>query len=325
MNKYLRIAVSALLLGFFAWKTNWSEVGDKFANLRVEMWFAAVGFLILAQIASARRWQRFAEELRFQRTFQQYCSLYFIGTYFNLMLPTAVGGDVVRVLHLDGKSGRKWAALASVFLERLNGLLVLIAVACVGVLLAPADLPWWIPASVWGIAAGAVLGMASIPLTRNMRILPDQRREQMQMAWDLLRSPKTLAETTFMSILVQLAGVAIVACVGAGLGLDVPLAYYCVLGPLVSLLTLLPVSFNGMGLREGGTVVFLAPLGVDQSAALTLAFLWFAVNVAVSLLGGLVYLVGVDAVSPVTEGTNDHGLVDRNPDQGREGQPAQAA
>jgi uncharacterized membrane protein YbhN (UPF0104 family) len=325
VNKFLRLAVSAGLLGLLGWKTDWSEVGVKFADLHVEMWFAAVGFLVLAQVASARRWQRFAEELRFERTFQQYCSLYLVGTYFNLMLPTSVGGDVVRVLYLDGKSGRRWAALASVFLERLNGLLVLIAVACVGILLAPSDLnlPWWIPASVWGIAACATLGMASIPLTRNMRILPDQRREQLLLAWDLLRSPKLLTETTFMSVLVQLAGAAIVACVGAGLGLDVPLAYYCVLGPLVSLLTLLPVSFNGMGLREWGTVVFLAPLGVDKSTALTLAFLWFAVNVAVSLLGGLVYLVGAEA--PVTEGTNDHGFVDRNPDQGREGQPAQAA
>ena len=171
-----------------------------------------------------------------------------------------------------------------------------------------------------------MLGMASIPLVKNWRVLPEARRQQLQLAWDLLRAPKMLAETTLMSALVQLAGVAILCCLSAGLGLEVPFAYYCVLGPMVSLLTLLPVSFNGMGFREGGTVVFLAPLGVDQSTALTLAFLWFAVNVAVSLLGGLVYLVGAGAVSPTMEGTaNDHGLVDRNPDQGREGQPAEAA
>lgn len=325
MNKYLRIAVSVLLLGFFAWKTNWSEVGAKFANLHFEMWFAAVGFLVLAQIASARRWQRFAEELRFERTFQQYCSYYFIGTYFNLVLPTSVGGDVVRVWHLDANSGRKWAALASVFLERVNGLLVLIALACVGILMAPADLPWWIPASVWGIAGCATLGVVTIPLTRNMRILSDQRREQVLLAWDLLRAPKLLTETTIMSALVQVGGVVILWCLGRSLELDVPITYYAVLGPMVSLLTLLPVSVNGMGFREGGTVLFLAPLGVDQATALTLAFLWFSINVTVSLLGGLVYLVGIDAVPSVTEGTNDHGLVDRNPDQGREGQPAQAA
>ena len=330
MNKYLRIAISAALLGFFAWKTNWTEVGAKFAHLHFEMWFAAVGFLILAQIASARRWQLFAQELRFDRTIQQYCSYYFVGTYFNLMLPTSVGGDVVRVLHLDGKSGRKWAAFASVFLERLNGLLVLIALACVGILMAPADLPWWIPASVWGIAGCAALGMASIPLVKNWRLLPEARRQQLQLAWDLLRAPKLLTETTIMSVLVQLAGVAILCCISVGLGLNVPFAYYCVLGPMVSLLTLLPVSVNGMGFREGGTVLFLAPLGVDDATALTLAFLWFAVNVAVQLTRRRLVSTSSGptrrgASEVVTEGTNDHGLNDRNPDQGREGQPAQAA
>ena len=75
----------------------------------------------------------------FERTLQQYSAYYFIGMYFSLLLPTSVGGDVMRVWYLERQIGRKWAALASVFLERLNGLLVLIAVACVGVLFAPSE------------------------------------------------------------------------------------------------------------------------------------------------------------------------------------------
>jgi energy-coupling factor transporter transmembrane protein EcfT len=93
-------------------------------------------------------------------------------------------------------------------------------------------------------------------------------------------------------MLVQIAAVLILWCLGNGLGVDVPVTYYCVLVPLVSLLMLLPISVNGMGVREGGTVLLLMPLGVDESAALTLAFLWFTTGVAVSLLGGVVYLFG---------------------------------
>jgi hypothetical protein len=76
-----------------------------------------------------------------------------------------------------------------------------------------------------------------------------------------------------------------------------------------------------MGVREGAMVVFLAPLGVSQGTALTLAFLWFAVFAAVSLAGGLVYLFGHFPVPAVRagadEGQGDHGPVDRDPDQGR--------
>jgi uncharacterized membrane protein YbhN (UPF0104 family) len=292
VRKYVRIAVSALLLSLIAWRTNWSEVGDKFAHLRFDLWFAAVGLYLLAQIASARRWQLFAKELRFEHTLPQYCAYSFIGLFFSLFLPTLVGGDVMRVWYLNGQSGRKWAAAASVILERINGLLILIATACVGVLISPVDLPWWIVGSVWGIAACACVGLVSTPILQRWQTLSLDWRRQLQMFLDLLCFPKLLVESSVMSILVQIAGVLILWCLGIGLGLDVPLAYYCVLVPMVTLLMLLPISVNGMGVREGGTVLFLAPLGVGESAALTLAFLWFATGIAVSLVGGVVYLFG---------------------------------
>lgn len=334
MSKFIRIAVSAVLLTWIAWRTDWSIVGAKFANLNVGWWLAAVGILILGQFASAKRWQLFAQELRFKRSLPQYSAYYFIGMWFNLSLPTSVGGDVVRVWYLDGKSGRKLAALASVFLDRLNGLLVLIAVACVGILIAPTlvapnELPTWIYASVWSVAGGAVLAMAALPLLTRLKVGPLHRRQQLLTVLHLLRVPKVIAWATLMSIFVQGLGVLGLWCVGLSLGLDIPPAYYCILGPMVSLLTLLPISVNGMGVREQGTIVFLAPLAVDPASATTLAFLWFFVSVTVSLLGGLVYLFGAypkaETAPAANEGTNDHGSVDRDTDQGREGESRQAA
>jgi uncharacterized membrane protein YbhN (UPF0104 family) len=131
----------------------------------------------------------------------------------------------------------------------------------------------------------------------------------------LLRSPRTLIESSLLSLLVQTVAVLLVWCLGVGLGLDVPITYYCVVVPMVSLLMLLPISVNGMGVREGGMVLFLLPLGVEESAALTLAFLWFTAGVAVSLMGGLVYLFGtstnaVHAPGPDSSGAT--GLVASN-------------
>src|SRR5205823_4899426 len=91
---------------------------------------------------------------------------------------------------------------------------------------------------------------------------------------------------------VQLANVVLLWLIGLGLGLSVPFAYYGVVMPLVALLTLLPLSINGMGLRELGTVVLLAPLGVAAEQSATLAFLQFAAFSATSLLGGVFYLAG---------------------------------
>lgn len=339
MNKYstyLRIGVSAVLLGIIAWRTDWNVVAGKFANLNWGLWLAAVGVAVSAQGFSARRWQLFAQEMRFTRTLPQYCAYYFIGTYFNLLLPTSVGGDVVRVWYLDGKSGRKLAAFASVFLERINGLLVLIAMACVGALLTPVALPWWVHAFVGSVAGCALLGIISLPLVQHWGRLPEERRAQLKSLLDQVHAPRVLGEATAMSILVQLAGVVTLWLIGMALGLDIPVAYYCILGPMVSLLTLLPISMNGMGVRELGMVAFLAPLSVHEDMAKTLAFLWFGASVAVSLLGGLVYLSGAypkaatnsanaNADVNANEGTNENGYVDRDTDQGRAGEHKKAA
>jgi uncharacterized membrane protein YbhN (UPF0104 family) len=292
VRRYIRIAVTVLLLSVIAWRSDWSKVAEAFVGFRIEMWFAAVGLYTLAQVASARRWQLFARALRFEHSLVQCCAFSFIGMFFSLVLPTLVGGDLMRVWYLNRDTGRKWAAIASVFLERVIGLLILIATACVGVLISPVELPWWIVASVWASAGCACLGLALAPILAAWRKLPLQRRQQLRVLLDMLRAPKLLAEGSLLSLLVQAAAVFLLWCLSLGLELEIPFAYFCVLVPMVSLLMLLPISVNGMGVREGGTVLFLLPLGVAEPAALTLAFLWFTTGVAVSLMGGAVYLFG---------------------------------
>jgi uncharacterized membrane protein YbhN (UPF0104 family) len=330
VNKYVRITVSAVLLGWIAWHTNWVNVAQAFAGLRVELWLLALAILMGCQVASARRWQLLARELRFERSMRQMFVYYLIGMYFSLLLPTSVGGDVMRVWYLDGGSRRKLGALAAVLLDRLNGLLVLIAMACVAVALSPMPLPGPVVWTVWGIAGAAALGLAALPVLRRLDLLPAQRKGQLDTMIQALRAPRACAEATFWSVLVQVGNVILVWLIGVGLGIDVPLPYYFVFVPMVSLLTLVPINVAGIGVREHGVGLFLAPLGIEPDLATTLSLLWFAIFAAAGLIGGAVYLYGVyprpvGAAPDSDEGTEDHGSVDRHPDQGRAGQLDEAA
>jgi hypothetical protein len=130
---------------------------------------------------------------------------------------------------------------------------------------------------------------------------------------------------TLLSLVVQLANVVLAWLVGEGLGLHVPPLYYGVLIPLVSILTLLPISLNGMGLREGGTVLLLAPLGVSDASAVTLSLLIFAVYSAASLLGGVVYLFGRSPRFSGTEAVDHADALGGDSDQGRMRQSPTAA
>ncbi len=336
-SNVLRVAVSALLLGWIGWQTDWPNVSRAFATLRGEFWLAALGLLLVTQVVGSVRWRLFAHALRFTQSLPRMTGYAFIGNFFNLVLPTSMGGDVIRAWYLDGKSGRKLAAFASVFLDRLNGLVVLIVMACTAVLLAPVELPAWIPLCVWGCAAGGIAGLATLFLCARFGgarfgRLPVKRVRQLRTMLQLLKEPRTFLAATLLSLFVQMASVGIVWLIGQGLRAPIPTAYYWILVPMVSLLTLLPVSINGMGVREGGVVLFLAPLGVEQATALTLAFLWFLVYAAGSLLGGVVYLAGAfpkpEAAAADTAGGEEltaYGPVIGDPDQGRARQLDQAA
>ena len=327
MNKLLRFLVTGMLLGWIGWKTEWDKVQQGFAHLEVGYWLAAVGVLLASQIVSAARWKVFADQLGMRRTLRQLTGYYFIGMYFNLLLPTSVGGDVVRAWFLNARSGRKLRSVAAVLLDRLNGLGVLVMMACVGALFLPPEMPSWIGWSVAGIAAAGMFGVLSLLAIRHLGLLPANRVQQFNVMWEVVGSPRSLIATTLLSAVVQLANAALVWLIAQGLGSTVPFSYYAVLVPMVSLLTLLPISVNGMGIREEATVLFLAPWGVAKEMALTLALLWFAAHLAASMLGGLVYLFG-HFPKPNT-GTNEKevedGSVDRDPDQGREGQLGRAA
>src|SRR4029077_3153164 len=140
MNKILRFVVSGVLLLVLLWGTDWGHVRGVFADIRVAFWLAAVALYLVTQLVSAWRWQILAWPLGFRRPLWQYAGFYFIGMFFNLLLPTSVGGDVVRAWYLDGKSGRRLSAFLSVFMDRLSGLVVLVALAGLASLVSPAPL-----------------------------------------------------------------------------------------------------------------------------------------------------------------------------------------
>jgi uncharacterized membrane protein YbhN (UPF0104 family) len=330
--KRVKIAVSLVVLGWLAWRTDWRQVGETFGQLRLDLWLLAVGVYGLAQLLSSIRWQLLSRPLGFCQPLMHFLGYYFIGMFFNLMLPTSVGGDVVRAWYLDDGSGRRLAAFVSVFVERCSGLMVLLTLACAAVLFSPLTLPSWVIASVWGTVATIGLagagtwlycGSAAAETLRcgsRLAVLQSAMRNLQSAVRD---QPGLLVTTTVLSLGVQAANVVLVWLVGEAIAAPMPASYYWIVVPMVSFLQVALPSLNGHGVREGGLILFLAEVGVSQSTAVSLGFLWFAVMASVSLCGGLVYLFGR---FPRPEVNTDHDEpVGDYSDQGRAREPAAAA
>jgi uncharacterized membrane protein YbhN (UPF0104 family) len=342
VSKSWRLWGSALLVAVLAWRLDWRQVGSAFAALDVRLWVAALSVYLLAQVASSLRWLLLARPLGLVGGVGRFTAYYFIGMFFNLVLPTSVGGDVVRAWYLAHQAGpappagRRTAAFLSVLADRANGLAVLIAVACGGLWLYPVPLPTWVTATVTGMGAAALAGVSVLPLLPALQpLLPNRPRVQQVVGGTIvyLRHGRALAAATLLSLVVQLANVVIAWLIGQGLGLAVPFPYYCILMSVVAVLTLLPVSVNGMGLREWGTVLLLKPLGVGSAEAVTLALLTFAVQALASLGGCGFYLFGrfprftaaPEGTGAGVEGQGDVLSLRGGADQGRTRKPPAAA
>jgi len=227
-----------------------------------------------------------------------------------------VGGDVVRAWYLDGKPGRRTDAFVSVIADRVSGVMILLGIGLIALVFSPLDLPAWLTWIVAAMTGGTLIGLALVFVVSRSRFADAALKSdgeqvphpaggsrglwtshfgRLQSAVSRLQralfpSWRQFARTTLLSIVVQLANVLVVWLCATALGISAHASYYLILVPTVTLLTLLPISLNGMGVREWGTVVFLTPLGVESSASLTLAFLWFAAFSVPSLAGVFFYL-----------------------------------
>ena len=173
VKKKWRLLGSVVLVGVLAWRIDWAQAAGALAHAHWALWAAGLGVYLFAQAVSAVRWRMLARVQGFGGSQLRYLGYYFIGMFFNLMLPTSIGGDMLRTWYLATREGaalpaerRQAAAILSVTGDRLNGLVALIGVACVAVLCCPTPLPPWILWIVGGLTTAALVGLAAAAVGR---------------------------------------------------------------------------------------------------------------------------------------------------------------
>ena len=92
---------------------------------------------------------------------------------------------------------------------------------------------------------------------------------------------------------VQISRIFVHVLVARSLGLTVPITYFLLFVPLLAVIVSLPISLNGIGVREGAGVILFGLVGVGRAQAFSLQFTTYLVAVAVSLLGGVIFLARI--------------------------------
>ncbi|HEV3006143.1 MAG TPA: glycosyltransferase, partial [Pirellulales bacterium] len=267
------------------------------STLDVAGWLAALAVYVASQWVSAWRWSRLARGVGLRSTYRQCLRWYFEGSFFSLCLPTSIGGDVWKAWRLAGTSGERLLAGCTVLADRLAGLTALLVIGLAALAKRSFQLSLGETAVV---ALGLYLGaLAAITIALAALDWLGGRLWRWPLFGDLVfklspfgHHPAVAWEAVTWGLVVQSLNVAAVWLLGRALGLDLPTGVYAFAVPLVSLATVLPISLNGVGVREGGLAWVLASYAVPQAQAAMLGLLWTLVNMTSGLLGGIVYATG---------------------------------
>jgi glycosyltransferase 2 family protein len=297
---WLRVILSAAILAYLT-----SQIDIRTASLAVLRVEAGYLALVLGLVACDRavmilRWVLLLRASNVAIAARDAARIFLVSSFVGSFLPAGVGGDVARAYGLSRATSDSSEALASVAIDRVLGILALVAMGAVGLAAtAGAVSDWRVSATV------ALLIAASCALFWADRLvgafLPDRWRARrlgrravaLTDALSRYRSRRgALAHVFVWSVVVQLLRIVQAYYLGAGLGLTVPFRYYLVFMPVGLLMLLLPISVSGFGLPQGIIVWLMRPLGVPDERSFALSTLIVLTGLAGNLPGLVLWLRG---------------------------------
>jgi len=253
-------------------------------------------------VLSAWRWQHVLTVYGIIVPLRKLTSHYFAGQFVGNVLPSTIGGDVLRVTRLSTGIGSRRIAFGSVALERLTGFVALPILVLAGFALRPSLLDHGRAWIALALAGAAVVALVVILLVAGHPRLAGRFRDHenwmrfigaVHEGVDRMRREPGLAGQAIGTALVyQLSTIVVVWCAVHTLGVEIPTAAVLAFAPAVAMAQVLPLSISGLGVREGMLVVLLHPLGVPSGRAVAVGLLWYALMLVVSICGAPAFAVG---------------------------------
>lgn len=303
----LRISISISLL-VFLFKINNIEIADLVSALKGAdkyLFFTAFLVSLFVYIFCFYRWQMLLTTAKINIPLKRTVMSYAGGVCFSLVLPTSVGGDLVRSIDLSRHTNRPKEVVATVLLDRLSGYVGLVIMMLLAIFFG------------WGFVKDIKIVMFSALIITGVLIsilFVLFNRFIYSKVNGLLRSPDSgkirdlitgmhqemhrfrhhrivLANNVLFSLMVQLVSCLSSYIVALSLGIKISIIYFFIFMPVIGAVTLLPISIGGAGIREWMTVLLFKNVGVDIHLAAGLSLINFSFILAYGAIGGLIYVL----------------------------------
>jgi uncharacterized protein (TIRG00374 family) len=295
-----------LSLALFAYVVAKISPGDIWATLRPAepAVLAAAALLFLASnLLGSWLWGRLLKAQGVTLPYRKAASYYFVGLFFNNFFPSNIGGDIARISEASKHAENVGPAFSATLMDRLLGFL---AISLVAVLASFMTLDrFHLYAIYMAIAIAFALGLGLFASIFHRGILElvvwpfravgargvaDRISGVMDDLHGFRSHSGALLLAFAATMLIQISRILVHALVGLAIGVRVAVGYYFLFVPVLAALVSLPISLNGLGIREGAGVVLFRMAGMTSEQAFTVPFLTYLISVLISLLGGLIFV-----------------------------------
>ena len=298
----IKIVISAALLYLALRKANFSDLASRIDVASLGWLGLAIAATFLQIFIGVLRWRIVSAECGAPLPIRQAMRYNLIGSFFNQTLPSSIGGDAVRLL-LVARAGAGWrAATYSIFVDRAIGLIAL-AVMIV------ASLPWsyQLISDPYGRSALLLVDFAALAGGVGFLILGRLRWPWLKTWWGthhlyacaiianrVVFSRKRGITIAALSIFVHVLAVVIAWCVVQSISAPVGFGQTFQLIPPVMLITMLPISIAGWGVREATMGLAFGYAGLMTNEGINISLLFGAVSFIVGAFGGLVWIFSAE-------------------------------
>jgi uncharacterized protein (TIRG00374 family) len=307
LSLFLKLAITLGVSGYVLWQVGLSDALRTLASADWR-WVALAGAsAVFAMTINVKRWQVMLQGQGGGASLGTLVRLYLIAMFFNNILPSRFGGDVVRAYGASINVTTRTRSAAAVIMDRLVGAISVLLLGVVAIVVNPTVIPWQI-ASV--LVVGLVVGVTAVGLLLvrspfqalelrllglfgRLPVIGKRISGKLEAAVEAVRAYAGAPGLILWALLISMAanGLSIVNIYlyAVAVGADVKLSEAAVVAPVVLAVGLLPISINGIGTIEGTFVLLLGLMGVDPDVALAVAILRRLVLLAQSLVGGALY------------------------------------
>jgi uncharacterized protein (TIRG00374 family) len=302
----LKVLFSVALIAVLLWRIPLPRVAAALASADPRSLGAAALVMLVSNLLGSYQWWRLLHVADIRIPLWKACAYYHVGLFFNNFLPANIGGDIARIADSSRHGASTGAAVSAVLMDRLIGTVALAGLALLTTF--PAVDRFHLAIAYLCLVGFFALSMVLLWGIFHPRLLPTLERglsrvglgrlsphlDELALRLDAYRDSRALlARMLALAAVTQLARIGVHALVARSLGLHISLQYFLLFVPLLAVIVSLPISLNGLGVREGVGVLLFGLIGVDRARAFSLQFLTYLVAVAVSLLGGLAYLIRI--------------------------------